>query len=105
MVTDRDECGSCKRFTDLLRISYKLAECPKDRFVDEKTALRIGILTVFFFNPQTLSVSISSRSDYVLGDISWCGSIKNERDATRTSRMGLRIIRTLTDELQKSYRY
>ena len=44
-----------------LRISYGPPRCPKDRFADEKTAQRIGLLTVFF-NPQTLSVSVRSRS-------------------------------------------
>ena len=48
---------------DPLRISYGALRWPKDRFVDEKTAQRIGLLTVFFFfNSQTLSVSIRSRS-------------------------------------------
>ena len=46
---------------DLLWFSYGLPWCPKDRFTDEKTAQRNGLLTVFF-NPQTLSVSIRSRS-------------------------------------------
>ena len=29
----------------------------------------------------------------------------DERDSTRTSRMGIRTIRTLMDELQKNYGY
>ena len=63
-----------------------------------------------FFNPQTLSVSIRSRSiadlvrfSYVLGNICWHGSITDERDATRTSRMGIQMIRTITDELRMRY--
>ena len=65
-----------------------------------------------FFNPQTLAVSIRGRSvadlvrsSYVLGDICWHGSVTDERDATRTSRMGIKTIRTLTDELRKNYGY
>ena len=49
------------------------------------------------FNPQTLSVSIRSRSvrsGYVLANICWHGGV------TRTTRMGIRTIRTLTDELR-----
>ena len=57
----------------------------------------------FFFNPQTLSVSICSRSGYVLGDVCWHRSIKDERDATRTSRMGIQTVRTLTGELRMKY--
>ena len=51
------------------------------------------------------SVADLVRSGYVLGDICWHGSITDERDATRTSRMGIQTIRTLTDELRKNYRY
>ena len=60
-----------------------------------------------FFNLQTLSVSIHSRSvadpvrsGYVLANICWHGSVMDERDATRTSRMGIRTLKTLTDELR-----
>ena len=38
-------------------------------------------------------------------DMYWRGRIKDERDTTMTSRMGLGIIRTLTDEIRKSYAY
>ena len=37
------------------------------------------------------------------GDICCHGSVKDKRDATRTSRMGLRTIKTLTDELRMRY--
>ena len=36
-------------------------------------------------------------------DIYGRGSVKDERDATRTYRMGLGTIRTLTDELRMRY--
>ena len=36
-------------------------------------------------------------------DIYCCGSVKDERDATRTSWMGLWTMRTLTDELRMIY--
>ena len=89
MVTDRDEGGSCKRFTDLLRISYGQPPCPKDRFADEKTALRIGLLTVFLICKPfpCRSVADPVKSGHVLGDICWHGIVKDERDATRTSRI------------------
>ena len=38
-------------------------------------------------------------------DIFCRGSVKDVRDATRTSRIGIRTIRTLTDEIRKSYEY
>ena len=76
--------------------------------MDEKTEQRIGLMTVF--NPQTLSVSVCSRSvanpvrsSNVFTDIYCRGSVKDEGDATRTSRMGLGTIRTLTDELRMRY--
>ena len=50
------------------------------------------------------SVADPVRSGYVLGDICWHRSITDERDATRTSRMGIQTIRTLTDELRMRYR-
>ena len=49
------------------------------------------------------SVADPVRSGYVLGDICWHRSITDVRDATRTSRMGLRIIKTLIDELRMRY--
>ena len=51
------------------------------------------------------SVADPVRSGYVLGDICWHGSVTGERDATRTSRMGIQTTRTLTDEIQKNYGY
>ena len=59
-------------------------------------------LMLFFFNPQSLSVAYPVRSGYVLGYICWRRSIKDERDV-RTSRMGLRTIRTLMDEPRMRY--
>ena len=56
-----------------------------------------------FFNPQTLSVADPVRSSNVLGNIGWRGTVKDERDATRMSRMGLRTIRTLADEQWMRY--
>ena len=47
------------------------------------------------------SVADLVRSGNVFGDICWRRSVKDERDATRISRMGLRTIRTLRDELQQ----
>ena len=38
-----------------------------------------------------------------LYNICWHRSVKDERDATRTSRMGLQTIRTLADELWMRY--
>ena len=49
------------------------------------------------------SIADLVRSGKVFMDIYWHGSIKDERDATRTSRMGLGTIRTLMDELQMRY--
>ena len=40
---------------------------------------------------------------YTGTDIYWHRSINDERDATRTSRMGSGTIRTLTDELRMRY--
>ena len=57
------------------------------------------------FNRQTRSMSIRSRSGYVLGDICWHGSVTDETDATMTSRMVIQTIRTLTDEIRKNYGY
>ena len=59
---------------------------------------------------QTLSVAVCRRSvadpvrsSNVFSDFYWRGSVKDERDATRTSRMGLGTIRTLTDVLWMRY--
>ena len=49
------------------------------------------------------SVADLVRSGNVFMDMYWRGSIKDERDATRTSTMGLGAIRTLTDELRMRY--
>ena len=49
------------------------------------------------------SVADPVRSGNVFTDIYCCGSVKDERDATRTSRMGLWTIRTITDELRMRY--
>ena len=61
------------------------------------------------FDPQTLSESVRSRSvadpvrcGNVFTDIYCCRSV-DERDTTKTSRMGLWTIRTLTDELRMRY--
>ena len=35
----------------------------------------------------------------------WHGGVTDERDATRTSRMGIWTTRSLTDEIQKNYGY
>ena len=76
-----------------------------DRFADEKTAQWTGLLTVFLIRKPFPCQSVADpvRSGYVLGDICWHGSVTDERHCTRTSRMGLRTIRTLTDELQMRY--
>ena len=54
---------------------------------------------------QILSRYLASpvRSSDVFGDICWCRSVKDEKDATRISRMGLETIRRLTDELRMRY--
>ena len=98
----RDEGGSSKHgsATDLLRTATvppgqvcRWKDCTNDWSFD------------CFFNLQTLSVSVRSRSGNVLQDFCWHGSVKDERDATKTSRIGLRTIRTLTEEIRKSYGY
>ena len=43
------------------------------------------------------------KSGNIFTDMYWRESVKDERDATKTSRMGLGTIRTLTDELQVRY--
>ena len=55
--------------------------------------LHKGMILGLFFNPQTLSVAVCNRSGNVFLDFYWRGSIKDERDATRTCRMGLETIR------------
>ena len=72
--------------TDLLQT----ATVPKDRFEDEKTAQRIGLLTVFIIRKPFLCQSVADpvRSGNVFGGICCHRSVKDERDATRTSRMG-----------------
>ena len=64
--------------------------------MDEKTAQRIGLLTVFLICKPCLCQSVADP---------WHRTVKDKRDATRTSRMGLRTIRTLADEIWKSYGY
>ena len=88
---------------DLLRTAM-------DRFADEKIAQRIWSHDCFLIC-KTLSVSVCSRSiadlvrsGHVFTDIYCRGSVKDERDATRTSRMGLGTIRTLMDEPRMRYR-
>ena len=49
---------------------------------------------------RSRSVADLVRSGNVFMDIYCRGSVKDVRDATRTSRMGLRTIRTLTDDLR-----
>ena len=104
MVTDRDEGGSYKRFTDLPRACYG---SPTDRHGAPSTGLRMKRLHKGLFlirkSFPCQSIADSVRSGYVLGDICRRGCVKDERDATRTSRMGLRTIRTLTDELRMRY--
>ena len=89
--------------------SSDLLQTATDRFADEKIPPRIGLMAVF--NPQTLSVTVCSRSvaDLVRSvnvfmDIFCCRSMKDVRDVTRSSRMGIRTIRTVTEELQMRYR-
>ena len=59
-----------------------------DRFADEKIALSRSVADPAMF----------------FTEIFCCGSVKDVRDATRTSRMDIRIIRTLTEELRMGYR-
>ena len=47
---------------------------------------------------------VRSRYGNVFTNIYCRRSVKDERDATKTSRMGLGTIRTLTDELLMRYR-
>ena len=49
------------------------------------------------------SIADPVRSGNVFTDIYCHGSVNDERDATRTSRVGLGTIRTLTDELWMRY--
>ena len=70
--------------------------------MDENTAQRIGLLTVFTIHKSFPCQSVADpvRSSNVFGDICWHGSVKDEKYATRTSRMGLETTRTLTEELR-----
>ena len=97
--------GHVKDLQNCLRSVMDLLQTITDRFADEKTAQRIGLLTVFLTRKPFLCQSIADpvRSGNVFRDICWGGSIKDETDATRTSSMGLRTIRTFTDELQMRY--
>ena len=52
---------------------------------------------------RSRSVAHPVRTGNVFTDIYCRGSVKDERDATRTSRMGLGTIRTLMDELRMRY--
>ena len=84
--------------TDPLQNSYGGLRWPKDRFPD-------GHLTVFLIRKAFPCQSVADpvRSGYVLGDIYWHGSLMDEKDTTKTSRMGIQTIRTLTDELRVRY--
>ena len=97
---------SCKRLTELSQISYGML----------RTGLRMkrshqGLVLWLFFNPQTLSMSVHNRSvaDPVRSINVFNGyfchrSIKDVGDATRTSRMGIQTIRTVTKELRMRHR-
>ena len=75
-----------------------------DRFEDEKNAPRIGLVTLLICKPcPCRSVADPVRSGNVFTDIFGYRSIKDVRDATRTSRMGIRTIRTLMEELRMRY--
>ena len=77
-----------------LRICHRSAtEC----YGDPRTGLPKDRLAV------CQSVAYTVRSGYVLADICWHRGVTDERDATRTSRMGIQTIRTLTDELRMRY--
>ena len=103
METDTDEGGSCKRFTDLPGIRYG---SPTERYGDPRTGLQLSFLAVFLIRKPFPFQSVADpvRSVYVLFDICWHRSITDKRDATQTSRMGIRTKSTLTDELRKNYR-
>ena len=55
------------------------------------------------FSCQSLADPVSFG--YALSDICWHGSVMDERDVIRTSRMGIQTIRTLTDEIRKNYEH
>ena len=76
-----------------------------DRFADEKIAPRIGLMTVFLIRKPFPCQSIADPlgSINVFRDIFCHGSIKDVRDATRTPRMGIHTIRTVTEELRMRY--
>ena len=107
MVIDRDAEGmrvghvkylrNCHgSATDLLRITTNRFAYEKDWSFD-----------CFLIRKPFLWQSVDDpvRSGNVFTDIYWCRSVKDKRDATRTSRMVLGTIRILTDELRKSYGY
>ena len=95
METDTDEGGSCKKFTDLPRICYR---SPTEHYGDPRTGLQMScsVLTVFLIRKPFPCQSVEDPAMF------WAifvgSSVSDERDATRTSRMGIRTIRTLTDE-------
>ena len=82
-----------------------------ERYSDPRTGLQMkkrhkGLVFCVFLIRKPFpchSVADSVRSGYVLGDICRHGSIKDERDVTRITRMGLRTM-TLADELRMRYR-
>ena len=82
-----------------------LSQSATDRFVDEKIVQRIGLMTVFLirkpFPCQSVADPVRSGNDFT--DVYCHRSVKDERGATRTFRMGLGTIRTLTDELWMRY--
>ena len=85
-----DEGGSCKRFMELPQICHG-------------QVLQIGLGFIIRKPFPCQSVADPVRSGNVFTDIYWCRSVKDEGDATRTSRMGLGTIRTLTNELWMRY--
>ena len=81
MATDRNEGGSCQRFTDLPRISYR---SPMDCHSAPRTGLQMkslnkGLVFLLFFI-RTLfpcqSVADPVRSGNILGDICWHGKTR-----------------------------
>ena len=108
METDKDEGGSCKRFTDPQWIRNG---SPMERYGDPWTGLQMKKGTKdwsfdCFFNSHTLCVSIRSRSGLFWVIFVGMEASRMKVMPRKTSRMGLRIlriIRTLTDELQMRY--
>ena len=110
MVTGKDAQGMrggrhVKDLRNCHRSSMDLLRTTTDMFADEKIAPRIGLMTVFLICKPCPCQFIADpvRSGNVFMDIFCRRSVKDVRDATRTFRMGIRTIRTLTDELQKRY--